>query len=303
MKTLKRPMFRKGGEVGGGIMTGVMRENYENGTPSNSEQFREIVQKYAQPAIDPISQLLIQGGLRGMSQTGGGGTLGNLAMAFEQPTAQLFQNLQRQKDLQRETDIAALKMDISDRERRERIAREKAATEATQQFQKDLLGDKQTFTASEAEKTRTATAIEKEKDRKLKRDLALADDKDNVYVKTAKVILGANASPEEIGNMASKIATEKTFGVDERAKQNAILKQKEAIEERFGLTEGLLENYYNFAATGRAAELSEKTGKTFIGPIKKKKGKYKTKGKFGLYFDPVDNVAVEVNADGTFNIY
>ena len=30
MKTLRRPMFRKGGEVGGGIMTGVMRENYEN---------------------------------------------------------------------------------------------------------------------------------------------------------------------------------------------------------------------------------------------------------------------------------
>ena len=50
MKTLKRPMFRKGGEVGGGIMTGVMRENYDNGTPSNSEQFREIVQKYSQPA-------------------------------------------------------------------------------------------------------------------------------------------------------------------------------------------------------------------------------------------------------------
>jgi hypothetical protein len=292
MKTLRRPMFRKGGEVGGGIMTGVMRENYQEGTPSNSEQFREIVQKYAQPAIDPISQLLIQGGLRGMSQTGGGGTLGNLAMAFEQPTAQLFQNLQTQKDLQRETDIAALKMDIADRERKERIAREEAATKAGQEFQLDLLGKKQ-----------TATAIEKEKDRQLKRDLALADDKDNVYVQTAKVILGANASPEEIGNMASKIATEKTFGVDERARQAAIQKQKEAIEERFGLTEGLLENYYNFTATGRASELSEKTGKTFIGPIKKKKGKYKTKGKFGLYFDPIDNVAVEVNADGTFNIY
>ena len=292
MKTLRRPMFRKGGEVGGGIMTGINRENYKEGTPSNSEQFREIVQKYAQPAIDPISQLLIQGGLRGMSQTGGGGTLGNIAMAFEQPTSQLFQNLQRQKDLQRETDIAALKMDIADRERKERIAREEAATEATQQFQKELLGEKQTFTAAEAEK-----------DRKLKRDLALGKEDDNVYVQTAKVILGANASPEEIGNMASKIATEKTFGVDERAKQSAIQKQKEAIEERFGLTEGLLENYYNFTSTGRASELSQKTGKTFIGPIKKKKGKYKTKGKFGLYFDPVDNVAVEVNADGTFNIY
>ena len=47
--------------------------------------------------------------------------------------------------------------------------------------------------------------------------------------------------------MASKIATEKTFGVDERARQSAIQKQKEAIEERFGLTEGLLENYYNYS--------------------------------------------------------
>lgn len=292
MRILKRPMFRKGGEVGGGIMSGINRENYQEGTPSARQRYEEIVQKYAQPAIDPLSQLLIQGGLRGMSQTGGGGTLGNIAMAFEQPTTQLFQNLQRQKDVKRETELAGLEMDLSEEDRQRRIAREKAATEATQQFQKDLLGEKQTFTAAEAEK-----------DRKLKRDLALAKEDDNVYVQTAKVILGANASPEEIGNMASKIATEKTFGVDERAKQSAIQKQKEAIEERFGLTEGLLENYYNFTSTGRASELSQKTGKTFIGPIKKKKGKYKTKGKFGLYFDPVDNVAVEVNADGTFNIY
>ena len=67
MKTLRRPMFRKGGEVGGGIMTGINRNNYANGTPR--ERYEEIVQKYAQPAIDPISQLLIQGGLRGMSRS------------------------------------------------------------------------------------------------------------------------------------------------------------------------------------------------------------------------------------------
>ena len=292
MKTLRRPMFRKGGEVGGGIMTGINRENYQEGTPSARQRYEEIVQKYAQPAIDPISQLLIQGGLRGMSQTGAGGTLGNLAMAFEQPTAQLFQNLQRQKNLQRETELAGLEMDISEEERLRRLEEAKKATEQSQKFQRELLGEKQEFQKTESEL-----------DRQLKRDLALAKEDDNVYVQTAKIILGANASPEEIGNMASKIATEKTFGVSERAKESAVQKQKEAIEERFGLTEGLLENYYNFTSTGRAAELSNKTGKTFIGPIKKKKGKYKTKGKFGLYFDPVDNVAVEVNADGTFNIY
>jgi hypothetical protein len=122
MKTLKRPMFRKGGEVGGGIMTGINRDNYANGTPR--ERYEEIVQKYAQPAIDPISQLLIQGGLRGMSQTGAGGTLGNLAMAFEQPTAQLFQNLQRQKDVKRETELAGLEIDLAEEERQKRIARE-----------------------------------------------------------------------------------------------------------------------------------------------------------------------------------
>ena len=293
-KVFRRPMFRKGGGVNmNGIMSGIQdRENYQEGTPSARQRYEEIVQKYAQPAIDPVSQLLIQGGLRGLSQTGGGGTLANLAMAFEQPTSQLFQNLQQQKNLQREAELAGLEMDISEEERQRRIAREKEATEATQKFQRELLGEKQEFTRTESEL-----------DRQLKRDLALAKEEDNVFVKTAKVILRANASPEEIGNMASKIATEKTFGVDERAKQSAIQKQKEAIEERFGLTEGLLENYYNFTSTGRAAELSEKTGKTFIGPIKKRKGRYKTKGKFGLYFDPVDNVAVEVNADGTFNIY
>ena len=72
-------MFRKGGEVGGGITSGVMRENYDEGTPKPSERIKAVLDEYSAPAIDPISQLLIQGGLRGMSQTGGGGTLGNLA--------------------------------------------------------------------------------------------------------------------------------------------------------------------------------------------------------------------------------
>jgi hypothetical protein len=117
-------MFRKGGEVGGGIMSGINRENYQEGTPSARERYEAIVQKYAQPAVDPISQLLIQGGLRGLSQTGGGGTLGNLAMAFEQPTSQLFQNLQKQKELERTAELAGLEMDLSEEERQRRIARE-----------------------------------------------------------------------------------------------------------------------------------------------------------------------------------
>ena len=62
--TLKRPMFRRGGEVGGGITSG-MRENFEVGTKP-SERIRAVLDEYSAPAIDPINQLLIEGGLRGM---------------------------------------------------------------------------------------------------------------------------------------------------------------------------------------------------------------------------------------------
>jgi hypothetical protein len=87
MKTLRRPMFRRGGEVDGGITSG-MRTNFQEGT--NREQFEEIMKKYSTPAVDPVAQLLIQGGLRGLSETGGGGTLANLARAFEPAVGQAF---------------------------------------------------------------------------------------------------------------------------------------------------------------------------------------------------------------------
>ena len=54
MKTLRRPMFRKGGEVGGGIMTGVMRENYAVG--SARERLARVAAEYPSTAVDPLSQ-------------------------------------------------------------------------------------------------------------------------------------------------------------------------------------------------------------------------------------------------------
>ena len=97
-RTLKRPMFRKGGEVMEGIMTGIKpRENYENGSIDPSVQksidmarsvYDPIYSGMAPTKDEILTKLLITGGLRGMSQTGGGGTLGNLAKAFQEPTEQ-----------------------------------------------------------------------------------------------------------------------------------------------------------------------------------------------------------------------
>ena len=102
-------MFRKGGEVAGGITSG-MRTNFENGTPS--ERIKAAVEEYSAPAVDPIAQLLIQGGLRGMSTAGKGGVFANLASAFEEPTGQLFKNLSAQRKAKRDIALEGVVADI-----------------------------------------------------------------------------------------------------------------------------------------------------------------------------------------------
>ena len=156
MKTLKRPMFRRGGEVGGGITSG-MRSNFQNGT--YRQQFDEIIKKYSTPAVDPIAQLLIQGGLRGLSETGGGGTLGNLARAFEPAVGQAFQSMEGQRSAARSAELAGLEIDMDEKKRREAIEREDKLREEDQAFELDLLGRTQAFEAGQSEL-----------DRQLKRD-------------------------------------------------------------------------------------------------------------------------------------
>ena len=110
-RVFRRPMFRKGGEVGGGIMTGI-RSNFQEGTPKPSERITAALEQFSEPAFDPVAQLLIQGGLRGLSQTGGGSTLGNLAKAFEEPTSEYFKAAQDRRNVDREVALAGVEADI-----------------------------------------------------------------------------------------------------------------------------------------------------------------------------------------------
>jgi len=137
-KILKRPMFRRGGEVGGGIMSGIQtrknlatagflpEKNPEMGGSSGREMEQDYIQlmsgmnnpsaekfsaiesifpagnigRAAQIATDLyrkayegvapsrdeiVAKMLISGGLGGLSETGGGSTLANLAKAFKKP--------------------------------------------------------------------------------------------------------------------------------------------------------------------------------------------------------------------------
>ena len=111
----KRPMFRKGGEVGGGITSG-MRNLYANGNEKPSERIRRVIEESSAPAIDPINQLLIEGGLRGMKTAGQGGLFANLATAFEEPTRKLFKNLNLKRKQDKEIALEGVIADIGKEE-------------------------------------------------------------------------------------------------------------------------------------------------------------------------------------------
>ena len=133
-------MFRRGGEVGGGI-TSSMRSNFSEGT--NRERFEAIMKKYSTPAVDPIAQLLIQGGLRGFGETRGGNVAGNLALAFEPAVGQAFDAMNRAQAGKRDVELEGLKFDIAEEERKENIAREAKQREEDKAFNLKVLGIEQ----------------------------------------------------------------------------------------------------------------------------------------------------------------
>jgi hypothetical protein len=121
-KIFRRPMFRKGGNVGEGIMTGI-RDNFSQG--SARERLAKVAAEYPSGAIDPVSQFLIQGGMKLASQPKtGGGVFADISTALQDPTTQLFQGLAEKGQLEKKLALEGEILDIEG-EREERIAKMK----------------------------------------------------------------------------------------------------------------------------------------------------------------------------------
>ena len=108
-RIFKRPMFRRGGNVMEGIMTGIQdRKNYSEGQEDPKIQNSNIdksimlsdvfMNKYGKGG-DPVAQALISGGLRAISGVGAGkGKFAELATAFSPVVDRAFEQMQKQRD-------------------------------------------------------------------------------------------------------------------------------------------------------------------------------------------------------------
>jgi len=120
-------MFRKGGDVGGGIMDNVVERGQYANSNADDLNVKDNVGVKLSDSIDtimaaggkttglndPLTQFLLQYGPSIATQTGGGSLIGNLALASKEPVANLFKDLREQKKT-RQAIALDLYKDLSD---------------------------------------------------------------------------------------------------------------------------------------------------------------------------------------------
>jgi hypothetical protein len=144
-RILKRPMFRKGGEVMEGIMTGIKpRTNYSDGSLDKRVENYKNVLRAAQGASggpDGLSQFLIRGGMNLVSGANeGDNVLQTLAGAYQKPTEQLFASLDKKAQQEKQIGLQGAMLGIKGEQGME-IARAKAKN----QFLQDLPPQRKKF--------------------------------------------------------------------------------------------------------------------------------------------------------------
>ena len=144
----KRPMFRKGGDVGGGIMDNVVdRRNYSTGP--DKEDFASLSDKVKfieglgggdSKLDDPLTRFLLEIGPQIAGQTGGGSTIGNLLLASKEPTANLFKDISDKKRARQAIGLELFK-DMDDDTATQFIKKAKQISEETGRDYQEVLNE------------------------------------------------------------------------------------------------------------------------------------------------------------------
>jgi hypothetical protein len=266
-KILKRPMFRKGGKVEEGVMSlAAPRKQYQEGTP------------------DPFIEKL-----------GGQGSFGqevyDLAKEaygrdIKQERSDILSNLLIRGGLGLVSGEGAGKGTLG------------AIATAFQKPTEQALSKLQELKTDPARMLTAKTAIAQkgaERLQMLKNQEDLLDAQ-----KKAKVILGPDATAEQIRNKASEILNQQIFGVEERFREKAKQEKLDSYETNYGLTGSAGEEYYQFEKNrGKIEAATGKPVRSFIKGERTQTGKvdYTRKSRNkpdGIYIDPINGVYIEI---------
>ena len=144
-RILKRPMFRKGGEVMEGIMTGIKpRQNYENGALAKAQNYNKILTAATQGAStgpDALTQFLLRTGQNLIGgQSAGGTKLQEIVGSTNEPMENYFKELQRKAQQEKQIGLQAGMLGIKGQQ-----AIDIAKAKAQNQFQKEFSPSRQEF--------------------------------------------------------------------------------------------------------------------------------------------------------------
>ena len=126
MRTFKRPMFRKGGNVGNGIMTGIVDrteaqdgytglENLDIGTPKTQEQFIEEIRAGAGDygGYDPLTSFLLTAG----PSVAGATSFADAIEKLKPATQQLIKGADAKAKFDRDVRMAGTKLALADQQK------------------------------------------------------------------------------------------------------------------------------------------------------------------------------------------
>jgi len=142
----KRPMFRKGGDVGGGIMNNVVeRGQYAE---SNAKDFTTLKDRIdfieglggKTGLDDPLTRFLLELGPNIVGQTGGGGTIGNILLASKEPTANLLKDASDRRKVKQTIGLELFK-DMDDDQATQFIRKAKQIAKDTDRPYEDVLAE------------------------------------------------------------------------------------------------------------------------------------------------------------------
>ncbi len=240
-KIFRRPMFRKGGNVGEGIMTGIVdRENYDIGTdpfvgrtiPSIKDLAAESKEALLEAAgdrggFDPLTSFLLSYGPAAAIEDRGGGTIRNLIAAGEKPIANLLKEKAEEDKFQRGLKTRATasaiekrdKMIETEEERKFKTNLFNQETNRLMNLQENdfsneakILGLKQEFTGNQAENERDLKLNMQKIDNALRSNLLNEEQKN-------KMIILQKQYENSLGILQAEIAGES--GIDSTIKKAA----------------------------------------------------------------------------------